>query len=68
MGELPRCPVCNRYGSVKTEGYCKTCHPKRYNDDDEKHAFADFVGTHAEDGFFPKDFGIIKDRFGYEER
>ena len=62
------CPMCNRYGSIKTEGYCKACYPKRYDDDDEKHAFADFVGTHDQGAFLPGEFGIIKDKFGYEER
>ena len=65
---LPRCPVCNRYGSKLTEGYCRTCYAKRYDDDDEKHAFADFVGKHDTGGFFPKSFGIVRDKFPYEER
>jgi hypothetical protein len=64
---LPRCPICNRYGtSLKYEGYCKSCYQAR--DENEKHAFADFTGTHDTGGFFPKDFGIVKKKFGYEER
>ena len=68
MGRIPRCPICNRYGSASLDDYCKTCHPKRYDEDEDKHAFADFVGTHETGGFFPKEFGTIKDKFGYEER
>lgn len=62
------CPSCGRFGSAKTEGFCRPCFAKRYDDDDEKHAFADFVGTHHQGAFFPDNFGIIKDKFGYEER
>jgi len=65
---LPRCPICNRFGSKALGDYCKTCHSKLYDDGDEKHAFADFTGTHDEGGFFSDEFGVIKDKFGYEER
>jgi hypothetical protein len=68
MGPQERCPVCNRWGSSKLGGYCKTCHSNRYKDDDEKNAFADFVDDHDDGAFFPKKFGILKDKFGYEER
>lgn len=62
------CPRCNRYGSVKTDGFCRPCYEKRYEEDGEKNAFADFTGMHDTGGFFPESFGIIKDKFGYEER
>lgn len=68
MGFRPRCPICNRYGSSKLDDYCRTCHPKRYDKDEEKPAFVDFVGDHTQNPFIPDDFGIIKDKFGYEER
>lgn len=68
MAGFPRCPICNRYGSPSLEGYCRPCYPKRYDDDDEKHAFADFTGKHDQGKFFPDKFKIVKDKFGYEER
>ena len=68
MGFRPKCPICGRFGSSRLDDFCKTCYPKRYDEDEDKHAFADFVGTHETGGFFPKEFGTIKDKFGYEER
>lgn len=68
MAGFPRCPICNRWGSPSLEDYCRTCYPKRYDDDDTKHAFADFTGTHVTGEFFPKEFRTIKKKFGYEER
>ena len=67
MGQL-KCPVCKRFGSVKNEGYCRTCYPKRYDDDDEKNPFADFCDDHIDGEFFPGSFGVLKKKFGYEER
>ena len=61
-----RCPVCGRFGSQALGGYCKTCHPNA--NDDEKHAFADFCDNHDDGAFFPNEFGILKDKFGFEER
>jgi len=68
MAGTPRCPICNRYGSSSLGDYCKDCHAKRYSDDDEKHAFADFCDDHIDGVFFPGEFGVLKDKFGYEER
>ena len=68
MGERTRCPICNRWGSTSLNDYCKACYPKRHQDSDEKNAFADFVGDFNEDPFFPDSFGIVKKKFGYEER
>ena len=66
MAGAPRCPICNRWGSVALGGYCKNCHPNAK--DDEKNPFADFCGDHDEGGFFPNNFDIVKKKFGYEER
>jgi hypothetical protein len=66
MGTSERCPVCNRWGSRKLGGYCKNCHPNA--NDGDKHAFADFCNTHDDGAFFPGEFGVLKDKFGYEDR
>ena len=66
MATPERCPVCNRWGSAALGGYCKNCHPNA--NEDEKNAFADFVDDHADGAFFPENFGIVKDKFGFEER
>jgi hypothetical protein len=58
-----RCPICKRYTARGVT--CSNCYP---DNEDEKNAFADFVDDHNENPFIPKDFGIIKDKFGYEER
>ncbi len=68
MGTQPRCPICNRWGNSKLGGYCATCDSKRYADDEDKNAFADFCDDHLDGAFFPEKFGILKDKFGYEER
>ena len=68
MGFRPRCPVCNRWGSSKLDDFCNTHYKERYDGNDEKNPFADFDGDHTQNPFIPDDFGIIKDKFGYEER
>jgi len=68
MAGTPRCSICNRYGSSSLDGYCKDCYPKRYGGEDEKNVFADFCDDHEDDAFFPRKFGILKKKFGYEER
>lgn len=66
MVEQVICPLCRRFGSVKTGGYCRACH-KRTNSD-EKHVLDDFnevVGINRE--FFSHgDYGYMRDKFGYE--
>lgn len=57
------CPVCGRWGSRKLGNYCKDHHPNA--DDDDRSMFEDFPSSF--DGeFFPSEYGIIKDKFGYE--
>jgi len=69
MGASQRCTLCGyKWGSVKTEGYCRTCYPKRYDDDGDKNVFADFCDDHVDKAFFPKSFGLIKNKFGLEDR
>jgi len=63
MGQ-PRCPVCNRFGQVALGGYCKNCHPNA--DDDDKSMFSDFPSSFDNGEFIPGDYGIVKDKFGYE--
>jgi len=63
MATQPRCPVCGCIGNVALGDYCKRHHPNA--DDDEKSVFEDFPSSF--DGeFFPGEFGIMKDKFGYE--
>lgn len=55
------CPVCNRF--VTAGVTCTNCYP----DKDEKNLYDDFPSSF--DGeFFSDNFGIVKDKFGYEER
>lgn len=69
MGKLQRCYVCGwAWAKNGLGGMCTPCYNKQYDGEDEKHAFADFTGKHDTGGFFPKNFGIVKDKFGYEER
>jgi hypothetical protein len=65
---ITRCPRCGRFGSSDLADFCRPCYKKRYIDEDEKHAFADFCGNHVDGAFFPKEFNTIKDTFGYEDR
>ena len=65
MGTRTRCPVCNRFGSDALSGYCSTCYNSRV-EQEEKNAWADYPGFGSDNPFFPKKFGIIKDKFGYE--
>ena len=60
----PRCPVCNCIGSAALGDYCKRHHP---NANDEKQMWEDFDrGIGIETEFIPSEYGIIKDKFGYE--
>jgi len=69
MAGLQRCYVCGwAWAKNGLGGMCTPCHSKQYADEDEKHAFADFTGHFDGKEFFPKNFGIVKDKFGYEER
>ena len=67
MGNPPRCPLCNRFGSGSLDDYCKDCYGKRYDVTDNRSAFDDNFGDFAsERPFFPDSFGVEKDKFGYE--
>ena len=59
----PRCPVCGCIGSEALGDYCKNHHPNA--DDDDKHLWEGFP-TSFDGKFFPDDFKIEKDKFGYE--
>lgn len=59
------CPLCGRWGSRELNDRCKPCHDKEY--DDEKNIFDDFCDSYdRSEGWFPENFGIIKDKFGCE--
>ena len=63
-----RFPNCNRLISLKalqSGGLCPDCAPEERIDGGMfKDSFSsDFTGTHTP----PESFGIIKDKFGYEE-
>ena len=64
-----RCPGCNRLISIKASqsgGLCSNCTPEERDEnafsDSFEHDFG-FSGSHTP----PDSFGIIKDKFGYEE-
>ena len=62
MGKpVATCPVCKRF--VADGARCKQC----YSDKDEKNIYDDFPGS-FNGKFFPDEFGIVKDKFGIEER
>ena len=60
----PRCPICGGFGRVALGDYCKRCHPN--TDDDDKGMFDDFPSSFDSEKFLPDEFGIVKDKFGYE--
>ena len=65
-----RCPICNRFGSSKLEGYCSNCYPGETKDDDvaTKHIMEDFHEKAEISGkFFSDKFGIIKDGYGVDK-
>ena len=64
MGTRTRCPVCNGFGSDALGGYCKNHVLK--DEEDEKSAWDDYRGFGSDRPFFPKNFGVIKDKFGYD--
>jgi len=65
-----RCPGCNRLISIKASqsgGLCPNCKPKERGDggmfNNSFESDFGFSGSHTP----PDSFGIIKDKFGYEE-
>ena len=70
MAGRSRCPVCNRFGSNKLDGYCKAHYTGKKDDDGgEKHILDDFHEKAEISGsFFSPEFGILKDGFGIEEK
>ncbi len=63
-----QCPTCKRFGSSKLGGYCKTHYTGEVKESKpSKHLMDDFYGKPGQTGeFFPKEFGIITDKFGVE--
>lgn len=66
-----RCPKCGRFGSPALNNYCKLCanptdiKPNR----NTKHVFGTFESDFTTNGvFIPDRFGIVKDKFGYQDR
>ena len=65
---MPRtkCPSCGGFGSSNLGGYCRNCAPKK--DEGGRSVFDEFPGYGIEGGFVPNNFGMVKDKFGIEER
>lgn len=68
-----RCPHCNRLGSAKRGGYCKSCHKKLTIENQKiplvrSHYKPIFGQGFVNQDWNPTSFGIVKDSFGIIEK
>jgi hypothetical protein len=58
-------PGCYTFGSIKRGGYCRKHHPESRREYIIKDGYYGY-GFHQGE-FLPDKFGIVKDKFGYED-
>lgn len=76
MAKTTRCPKCGGFGSSELKGHCKPCYEahigpvfKNKKQKNSKSVFGGFENDFNTDGpFIPDSFGILKDKFGLQER
>lgn len=67
-----RCPKCGKFGSTELKNFCKTHYPyphiKKKNLN-TNHVFREHDKDFKSQGVFvPDSFGIVKDKFGIQDR